>query len=166
MLSLTKLFHLILVCGMIPLTVWSGVPRTGCQCLVAVEGCPRCGGASEDSQKDDRPDCCKSSCCSRAVEASSADGESNEHRLIAHGDPVPPLLALPPSSCEVCRCPARPVNVPSETTDARGEFQAAFGAIWPDSIIDPAAFACAPQLPSSTERPPLDRLSLFCVLLV
>ena len=170
MLSLRKLLHAMLVCGLIPLTLWSGVPRSGCLCAAAPGGCPCCAAAPADSGMSGNGDCCNSSCCSHSAEKTATGEESDDPVVAARHDNRAPLgVALRPSSCEICRCASKPADWSSQTTDVRGGFQT---VAWADCEASPhvalksAASAGATQLPSSAELPPLDRLIAFCVLLV
>lgn len=153
-----------LVCGLIPMTVWSGVPGSGCRCMPSSGGGSCCADASADSQAVSEEGCSRSCCAHSQQSQRTSQGEPEA--LISGGKQAFPMLGLPRPACLVCSCDGRPADRPSQKMDARGEFEPASCETSPAVALKAVSSVRASQLPSATELPPLDRLTVFCTLLV
>lgn len=150
MSSMRSLLQSGLICGLIPLIVWSGLPQSVCACRAAGE---RCACPAADDEEAGR-DTCDLPCC--------AHHKPTSRRRRSSAD-AQDTLAVRHCRCQVVS--TAPVSDPRERS-ADGVSPLDQAALLPVALEVIASAPRAAVHPSSRSLPPLDRLSAFCVLRV
>jgi hypothetical protein len=163
MQSLRKLLHVLLVCGMIPLTAWSSFPRFACACSTSAEK-PACTCGHNDGGAESS--CCQKACCCSAGKAgkrSASVRKRHDHvpavALLAKGVPLP--------GAHVCQCTSAPTQQPADSVarHAEKELSVLYLAL-PDVMPVREADRHVAVRFSGVTLPRLDRVIFFCALLI
>ena len=158
MFSFRRILQTALTCGLVPLLLWSGLPRLACVCAAAEQAC-RCTAAEEDAQRHT----CSRPCCARKAAA----GAKAEVAVAARQEQGPVSPGLNPPSLRACRCALGTTHPTADRPERRGGQDLPAANVGPHVALPdaPAALPTIPH-PSHVHLPPLDRTILFCVLLV